>query len=107
MNPPAEKFSPPAKIPRLKKEKALPPILQVAKEFTIGAHLKGCPADQIENFLKAGIFLQSKQLEFCAMARQCDLPDGPKVILCGGGRGSAKSHGILAQIFCDDCQRVS
>jgi len=25
--------------------------------------------------------------------------------MMGGGRGAAKTHGILAQIFCDDCQR--
>jgi phage terminase large subunit len=89
-----------------KKEKKLSPLMEVAKEFTVAATTKGCPQDQIFNFLKANVFIQSKQLEFAAMARSCDLPDGPKVILCGGGRGSAKSHGILAQIFCDDCQRV-
>ena len=82
-------------------------VLEVAmRGFTVDAVRQGCPPDQIFNFLKAGVFIQRKQLEFAAMARTCDLPDGPKAILCGGGRGSAKSHGILAQIFCDDCQRV-
>lgn len=66
-----------------------------------------CPQQQIENFLKAGVILQQKQLEIAAKCRECDAPDGPKAILAGGGRGSAKSHGILAQIFCDDCQRVA
>ena len=66
----------------------------------------GCPRDQIENFIKAGVFLQIKQLQFAALARQCDLPNGAKDIMMGGGRGSAKTHGILAQIFCDDCQRM-
>ena len=66
----------------------------------------GCLPDQVTNFAKAGVFLQEKQLQFCAYARQADLPNGPKAIMHGGGRGSAKTHGILAQIFCDDCQRM-
>ena len=68
--------------------------------------VKGCPPDQAENFIRAGIWLQAKQLEIAAACRLCDAPDGPKMILAGGGRGSAKSHGLLAQIFCDDCQRI-
>ena len=67
---------------------------------------KGCLPEQMRNFFKAGVFLQEKQLEFCAIARECDQPDGPKAILSGGGRGSSKTHAVLAQIFCDDCQRV-
>ena len=66
----------------------------------------GCKPDQIENFLLAGVVLQEKQLIVAAKCRECDAPNGPKQILSGGGRGSAKSHGILAQIFCDDCQRI-
>ena len=66
----------------------------------------GCTYDQIANFILAGVILQYKQLEIAAKCRECDLPDGPKHILAGGGRGSAKSHAILAQIFCDDCQRI-
>ena len=94
----------PVKTKAVKKET----LLDIAiREFTIDAAKHGCPQDQVFNFLKAGVFIQAKQLEFAATARTCDLPDGPKTILCGGGRGSAKSHGILAQIFCDDCQRVA
>lgn len=77
------------------------------KSYLEAGIAKGCTIDQIRNFFKAGVFLQPKQLEFCALARQCDLPNGPKDIMAGGGRGAAKTHGILAQIFCDDCQRVS
>jgi phage terminase large subunit len=66
----------------------------------------GNPFDQIRNFWNAGVFLQPKQLEVAAKCRECDKPDGPKMIMSGGGRGSAKSHAVLAQIFCDDCVRV-
>ena len=66
----------------------------------------GCPVDQMRNFWNAQVFLQKKQLEFCALARQCDHDGGPKAILSGGGRGSSKSHAILAQVWCDDCQRM-
>lgn len=74
-------------------------------DFTALAKSYGCVNDQIVNFLDKGIFLQPKQLEFCGLARLCDQPGGPKNIMLGGGRGAAKTHGILAQSFCDDCQR--
>ena len=86
--------------------KKLTPADEMAMVFARSATRAGCPPDQIFNFCKAGVWLQPKQLEFCAAARQCDLPDGPKAILNGGGRGTGKSHTVLAQIFCDDCQRV-
>ncbi len=65
----------------------------------------GCPADQMRNFMAADVWLQPKQLEIVAKCRECDKPDGPKDVMAGGGRGAAKTHAILAQIFCDDCQR--
>ena len=74
-------------------------------EFGALGYLKGCPLEQMVHFFNAGVILQPKQLEFAAYARACDLPDGPKDVMLGGGRGAAKTHGILAQIFCDDCQR--
>ncbi len=74
-------------------------VATIAKE-------SGVCLEQFENFLIAGVVLQRKQWEIAAKCRECDRKDGPKQILAGGGRGSAKSHGILAQIFCDDCQRV-
>ena len=86
--------------------KKIPEWQVVAKEFTQCAAKLGCPDDQIINFLKAGTLLQKHQLRFAALARECDQPDGPKMILAAGGRGSGKSQGIFAQIFCDDCQRV-
>lgn len=66
----------------------------------------GCPKEQIDNFLLAGIVLQPKQLEIAAKCREADKENGPKQILAGGGRGSGKTATILAQIFCDDCQRI-
>lgn len=65
----------------------------------------GCPPDQWQNFVNAGIWLQPKQLEFAAAARECDKDGGPFSIMAGGGRGSAKTHGAMAQIFVDDCCR--
>ena len=92
---------------RIKKEKPLPIVLQAAREFSIAASRFGCPPDQIANFLKAGIFLQPKQLQFAAYARSCDFEGGATAIMCGGGRGSGKSNGIIAQIMVDDCQRFA
>lgn len=66
----------------------------------------GCPRDQMELFLMAGLILQKKQLEFAAKCRECDKPNGPKKILNAGGRGSGKTSTILSVIFADDCQRV-
>lgn len=80
---------------------------RLVEAFAVAGLQAGCPRDQINNFIKAGVFLQPKQLQFAALARQCDSMAGPKDIMMGGGRGSAKTHGILAQIFCDDCQRVA
>lgn len=89
---------------------------------------------QFENLMRAGLFLQPKQLEFCLRARECDIPyldipcdeckegldkngckcekcggvgkmPGPTAVMSAGGRGSGKSDGIIKQIFADDCQR--
>lgn len=65
----------------------------------------GCPRDQYENFVKAGIILQPKQLKFSALARLADQPDGPTEIAMGGSRSAAKSFGLLAQLVADDCTR--
>jgi hypothetical protein len=70
------------------------------------AKAAGCPQDQAENFLRAGIVLQTKQLLASAAARMCDDADGPTEIGFGGARGGAKSHWMLAQMGADDCVRV-
>lgn len=66
----------------------------------------GCPRDQMDNFVMAGVFLQERQLAASAAARLCDAPGGPTAIGYGGARGGGKSHWLLAQMGADDCQRV-
>ena len=66
----------------------------------------GCPKDQMERFLSAGIVLQGRQLAASAAARLCDRADGPTAVGYGGARGGGKSHWLLAQMGADDCQRV-
>lgn len=70
------------------------------------ARKAGCPRDQVERYLRAGIALLPKQWEAAAAARQCDRPDGPTEVSYGGARGGGKSHFGLAQVFIDDCGRV-
>lgn len=65
----------------------------------------GCPADQLRNFLRAGVVLQPRQLAASAAARLCDAPDGPTEVGYGGARGGGKSHWGFAQVITDDCQR--
>lgn len=67
----------------------------------------GLTRDQQERFLRAGVVLQERQMQFCVAARECDAPDGPTAVGYGGGRGSAKSHASFAQMAVDDCQRVN
>lgn len=66
----------------------------------------GCPKDQMQNFERANIILQERQLAASAAARQCDRGDGPTAVGYGGARGGGKSHWLLAQIGADDCMRV-
>lgn len=65
----------------------------------------GVEEDQLRRFLNAGYVPQPKQMEFHALARLADSPDGPDRIGYGGTRGQAKSHAILAQAIIDDMQR--
>ena len=69
-------------------------------------HRIGCPRDQMDNFVAAGVVLQERQLAASAAARLCDRPDGPTAVGYGGARGGGKSHWLLAQMGADDCQRV-
>ncbi len=66
----------------------------------------GCPRDQMDNFVRAGVVLQERQLAASAAARLCDRADGPTAVGYGGARGGGKSHWLLAQMGADDCQRV-
>jgi phage terminase large subunit len=76
-----------------------------ADHFAAAARLAGCPLDQMENFTRAGVLLQPKQLAASAAARLCDHPGGPTAIGFGGARGGGKSFWLLAQMAVDDCQR--
>lgn len=102
MNPIPENFPKPVKP---KKVKPLSKVEELIKAFTIEATRKGCPQDQIINFLKAGFFLQPKQCEMAAAARKCDFADGPTTVGVGGARAGGKSAWLFAQICLDDCQR--
>jgi len=99
-------MAPPKKPKKPTQSAAEKEMAEEAYKFAMRARLRGCSLEQVENFVNAGIVLQPKQLEIAALCRQCDAPDGPIEILAGGGRGSGKTNGILAQIFADDCQRV-
>jgi len=76
------------------------------ENYLLAARAAGCPEDQMENFLRAEILLQPRQMAASAAARRCDRPDGPTAIGYGGARGGGKSHWLLAQMGADDCQRV-
>src|SRR5512144_3236850 len=67
----------------------------------------GCLPQQLENFARAGITLQPRQLAASAAARSCDHANGPTAIGYGGARGGGKSHWLLAQMGADDCQRLA
>ena len=66
----------------------------------------GCPAEQMDNFVRAGVILQERQLAASAAGRLCDRAEGPTAVGYGGARGGGKSHWLLAQMGADDCQRV-
>ena len=76
------------------------------ERYFLAGRRAGCPKAQMENFVRAGLLLQPKQLKFAAYCREADFSAGPKMISTGGGKGSAKTHGVYCQIFADDCQRV-
>jgi hypothetical protein len=90
----------------------MPPLVSVdlghfppADRFAAAVLAAGCPLDQMQNFLRAGVLLQAKQLAASAAARLCDQPGGPTAIGFGGARGGGKSFWLQAQMGVDDCQR--
>lgn len=94
-----------------KADKPPPPDDHALMEQRLIAHINkgrdmGLAIDQQQRFLRAGIILQERGMEFCASARLCDVPDGPTAIGYGGGRGSGKSFNVFTQMTVDDCQRV-
>lgn len=75
------------------------------ERFAQAARDAGCPPEQVRRFVAGGYVPQPKQLEFHALARMADAPDGPTEIGFGGARGPGKSHAIMAQLIHDDAQR--
>src|SRR5512137_1987603 len=80
-------------------------MTELERYFAVGRSV-GCPPDQMDNFERADVILQGRQLAASAAARLCDRADGPTEIGYGGARGGGKSHWLLAQMGVDDCQRV-
>lgn len=90
--------------PRSKRSMASKRNDRIQAYITAGKNA-GCPPDQIKRFLKALYIATPQQLLFHAAARRADTPGNPNVLGVGGTRGSAKTHGIIAQVAIDDCQR--
>jgi len=80
-------------------------VTELERYFEVGRSV-GCPPEQMDNFERAGVILQERQLTASAAARLCDQADGPTAVGYGGARGGGKSHWLLAQMGTDDCQRV-
>ena len=80
-------------------------MTELERYFAVGRSV-GCPEDQMDNFERAGVILQERQLAASAAARLCDQADGPTAVGYGGARGGGKSHWLLAQMGADDCMRV-
>ena len=76
------------------------------ERYFLAGRRAGCPKAQMDNFARADVILQERQLAASAAARLCDAPTGPMAIGYGGARGGGKSHWLLAQMGADDCQRV-
>ena len=77
------------------------------ERYLAAGRAAGCPPEQMENYARAGVVLQPRQLAASAAARLCDRADGPTAVGYGGARGGGKSHWLLAQMGADDCQRVA
>ena len=76
------------------------------EQYAAAGRREGCPVEQMENFIRAQVVLQARQLAASAAARACDRAGGATAIGYGGARGGGKSHWLLAQMGADDCQRV-
>jgi phage terminase large subunit len=77
-----------------------------ARKLGQTAKRAGMPFQQLEQFLTHGYVPLPHQVQFHAVARTADQPDGPVMIGTGGKRGPGKTHGGFCQIALDDCQRV-
>src|SRR5688572_20721537 len=80
--------------------------MNALEQYAAAGRRAGCPVEQMENFIRAQVVLQARQLVASAAARACDFADGPTAVGYGGARGGGKSHWLLAQMGAHDCQRV-
>ncbi len=80
--------------------------MNALEQYAAAGRRAGCPVAQMENFIRAQVVLQARQLVASAAARSCDKTDGPTAIGYGGARGGGKSHWLLAQMGAEDCQRL-
>ena len=78
---------------------------ETLKNFLNQAKLAGMPEDQVRNFVNARYVPLPKMMWFHAAAREADRHGSCDEIGQGGARGPGKTHGTLAQIGLDDCQR--
>ena len=60
------------------------------QKYAAEAKRAGVPADQLLNFIRAGIVLTPRQLQFASEARAADCKGGPTEIGYGGARGGGK-----------------
>ncbi|CAN0428220.1 unnamed protein product, partial [Phaeothamnion confervicola] len=74
------------------------------ERYIRAARAAGCPKDQVDFLLRAGIVLQEQQLPIAAAARSCDHEGGPKQVCVGGNLGGGKSYALLA-LLVDDAIR--
>ena len=61
-------------------------MTKLERYFALGGKV-GCPRDQMDKFVGAGVILQERQLAASAAARLCDRADGPTAVGYGGGPG--------------------
>lgn len=70
------------------------------------ARAAGCFQEQITRFCSAGYVALPGMLDFHAAAAEVNTRNGVTELMQEGTRGSAKSHGVIAQVGLDDCQAV-
>ena len=50
------------------------------ERYLLAGREAGCPREQMDSFVRAGVILQPRQLAASAAARLCDRPDGPAAL---------------------------
>ena len=63
------------------------------ERYFLAGRRAGCPKVQMDNFARADVILQERQLAASAAARLCDTPIGPMAIGYGGRAAAANLIG--------------